>query len=131
MDEGTGARELRCLLVIDEAHNFLPKDNAQVLEKCLRELRGKGVGVWLLTQNPRDLEQEYYNYATEINFHICLKVLDAKPQTLTNLYGVPPAEAKNWSVRLATFDQEGLCRNPASQKGFAKLKIKQFWERKR
>jgi DNA sulfur modification protein DndE len=130
VDEKTEARELRCLLVIDEAHNFLPKDNAQVLEKCLRELRGKGVRVWLLTQNPRDLDQEYYNYATEVNFHICLKVLDAKPQTLTNLYGVPPSEAKNWSVRLATFEQEGLCRNPTNPKGFSKISIKQFWRRK-
>lgn len=130
VDEKTGARELRCLVVIDEAHNFLPKDNAQVLEKCLRELRGKGVGVWLLTQNPRDLEQEYYNYATEVNFHICLKVLDAKPQTLTSLYGVPPGEAKNWSVRLATFEQEGISRNPLSPKGFSKVALRQFWQRK-
>jgi DNA sulfur modification protein DndE len=130
VDESTGARELRCLIVVDEAHNFLPKDNAQVLEKCLRELRGKGVGIWLLTQNPRDLEQEDYNYATEVNFHICLKVLDVKPQVLTNLYGVPPGEARNWSVRLATFDQEGICRNPSSAKGFSRIKIKQFWQRK-
>lgn len=130
VDKETEARELRCLLIIDEAHNFLPKDNAQVLEKCLRELRGKGVGVWLLTQNPRDLEQEYYNYAAEVNFHICLKVLDAKPQTLTSLYGVPPGEAKNWSVRLATFDGEGLCRNPGNSKGFSKINIRQFWQRK-
>jgi DNA sulfur modification protein DndE len=130
VDPISSARELRCILVIDEAHNFLPNDNAQVLEKCLRELRGKGVGVWLLTQNPRDLEQEHYNYSTEVNFHMCLKVLDAKPQILTNLYGVPPGEAKNWSVRLATFDREGLCRNAAVPKGFSKVVIKQFWQRK-
>ena len=68
VDETTGARELRCLIVIDEAHNFLPKDHAQVLEKCLRELRGKGVGVWLLTQNPRDLEQEHYREPLKINY---------------------------------------------------------------
>jgi DNA sulfur modification protein DndE len=131
VDETSGARELRCLIVIDEAHNFLPKDNAQVLEKCLRELRGKGVGVWLLTQNPSDLEQQDYNYSAEVNFHTCLKVLDAKPQILSNLYGVPPGEAKNWSVRLATFEREGLCRNPSSPKGFSKVTIRQFWQRKR
>src|SRR3989344_1015292 len=130
VDETTGARELRCLIVIDEAHNFLPKDHAQVLEKCLRELRGKGVGVWLLTQNPRDLEQEHYNYAAEVNFHMCLKVLDAKPQILSNLYGVPPGEAKNWAVRLATFEREGICRNSAAPTGFSKVNIRQFWQRK-
>ena len=57
-------------------------------------MRGKGLGTWLLSQNPRDLDQDHYNYATEVNFHMCLKVLDAKPQILTNLYGVPPTEAK-------------------------------------
>ena len=130
VDETSGARELRCLLVIDEAHNFLPKDNAQVLEKCLREMRGKGLGTWLLSQNPRDLDQDHYNYATEVNFHMCLKVLDAKPQILTNLYGVPPTEAKNWAVRLATFEREGICRNSAVPKGFSKIGVRQFWQRK-
>ena len=129
VDETTGARELRCLLAIDEAHNFLPKDNAQVLEKRLREMRGKGVGVWLLSQNPRDLEQTHYNYAAEVNFHLCLKVLDAKPQILTNLYGVPPGEAKNWAVRAATFDLEGITRNSSAPKGFSKVAVRQFWRR--
>ena len=46
------------------------------------ELRGKGVAAWLLTQNPKDLEQQHYNYSTEVNFHLCLKVLNAHPQTL-------------------------------------------------
>lgn len=129
VDQTSGARELRSILVIDEAHNFLPRDQAQVLEKCLRELRGKGVGVWLLTQNPRDLEQPHYNYATEVNFHICLKVLNAQPQTLTNLYGVPPGEARNWSVRLTTFDSEGLCRNSELARGFSRVRLRQFWQR--
>jgi DNA sulfur modification protein DndE len=125
----TGIKELRCILAIDEAHNFLPRDSAQVLEKCLRELRGKGVAVWLLTQNPRDLKQTDYNYATEVNFHICLNVLDAQPQVLTNLYGVPINEAKAWSAKLATFVREGISRNSASSKGFSKLLIKQFKDR--
>ena len=131
VEETSGAKELRCLLVVDEAHNFLPIDNAQVLEKCLRDMRGKGLGVWILSQNPRDLDQDHYNYATEVNFHMCLKVLDAKPQILTNLYGVPSSEAKNWAVRLATFEREGICRNPAVPKGFSKIGIRQFWQRKK
>ncbi len=125
----TCIKELRCLFVIDEAHNFLPKDNSRVLEKCLRELRGKGVAVWLLTQNPRDLEQPYYNYSSEVNFHLCLKTLDVVPKILSNIYGVPKNEAKAWAAKLATFDQEGICRNPQINKGFSKVKIKQFWER--
>ncbi len=126
----TGAKELRCLFVIDEAHNFLPKDKAQVLEKGLRELRGKGIGIWLLTQNPDDLEQEHYNYSREVNFNICLKVLDAKARVLPGLYGVPPGEAKAWAAKLATFEHEGLTRNAATPKGFSKVAIRQFHRRK-
>ncbi len=125
----TGTKELRSLWIIDEAHNFLPKDKAQVLEKGLRELRGKGVGVWMLTQNPDDLEQEHYNYAREVHFNICLKVVDAKAKVLPGLYGVPPSEAKTWAAKLATFDGEGLCRNPANPKGYSKINVRQFWKR--
>lgn len=131
INDATGTKELRCVLVIDEAHNFLPCDGAGVLEKCLRELRGKGVAVWLLTQNPRDLKQPDYNYGADVNFHLCLKVLDTQPQTLTNLYGVPPAEARHWAAKIATFEGEGLVRNPASAKGYSKLRIKQFYTRYR
>jgi DNA sulfur modification protein DndE len=126
VNDATGIKELRSVIVIDEAHNFLPRDGAAVLEKCLRELRGKGVAVWLLTQNPKDLKQPDYNYGAEVNFHLCLKVLDAHPQTLSNLYGVPLTEARQWSARLATFEGEGLVRNPASARGFAKIRVKQF-----
>ena len=129
VNDPTGFKELRFMLVIDEAHNFLPHDNAQVLEKCLRELRGKGVAVWLLTQNPRDLKQADYNYGTEVNFHLCLKVLDAQPQILTNLYGVPVSESRTWSAKVATFEGEGILRNTASPKGFSKVTIKQFKDR--
>jgi len=129
VNSASGTKELRCLLVLDEAHNFLPHDNAQVLEKCLRELRGKGVAVWLLTQNPKDLEQQHYNYSTEVNFHLCLKVLDAQPRILTNLYGVSAGEAKSWSAKLATLEGEGICRNTTSGKGFSKVSIKQFYRR--
>jgi hypothetical protein len=126
----TGIKELRCLFILDEAHNFLPKDKAQVLEKSLRELRGKGVGIWMLTQNPDDLEQQHYNYSREVNFNICLKVADAKARVLPGLYGVPIAEAKAWAAKLATFNAEGLVRNPGSPKGFSKVNIRQFWQRK-
>ncbi|HET7625849.1 MAG TPA: DndE family protein [Verrucomicrobiae bacterium] len=126
----TGTKELRCLFVIDEAHNFLPKDKAQVLEKGLRELRGKGVGIWMLTQNPDDLEQQHYNYSREVNFNMCLKVSDAKSKVLPGLYGVPPSDAKAWAAKLATFENEGLCRNPNSPKGFSKVNLRQFWQRK-
>lgn len=130
VNNASGVKELRCLLVIDEAHNFLPKDKAQVLEKGLRELRGKGVGIWMLSQNPDDLEQEHYNYGREVNFHICLKVADAKPRILPGLYGVPVGDAKAWAAKLATFDKEGICRRAASPKGFAKIELRQFWQRK-
>lgn len=129
VDTATALRELRCIIVVDEAHNFLPKDNAQVLEKCLRELRGKGIGVWLLTQNPRDLDQPRYNYGAEVNFHICLKLLDAKPSTLEHLYSVPASESRNWSARVATFSGEGIVRDPASPRGFSKVSLRQFWQR--
>jgi cysteine desulfurase len=69
-------------------------------------------------------------FSREVHFNICLKVADAKAKVLPGLYGVPPADAKAWAARLATFSGEGLCRNPANPKGFSKVNLKQFWHRK-
>lgn len=129
VEKSSGLKELRTVFVIDEAHNFLPKDKAQVLEKCLRELRGKGVAMWLLTQNPDDLDQAHYNYAAEVNFQLCLKVQDASPQVLSNLYGVPLQQARAYSAKLATFSGVGLTRSVANARGFAEVRVKQFYER--
>src|SRR5438067_7216594 len=56
VDSKTGARRLRSLLVIDEAHNYLPMNNI-FLEKLIREMRSKGLGIVLLSQSPDDFDQ--------------------------------------------------------------------------
>ncbi len=59
------------LIVIDEAHRVLPKGIAKetVVSKMIRELRKYKIGVALITQNPRDLEESIVlNAAVKICF---------------------------------------------------------------
>ncbi|MGI1811736.1 hypothetical protein [Priestia sp. TGN 0903] len=70
-DEATGSREIRTIVVIDEAHAYLNTKHP-VLEKMIRELRSRGVAIFLLSQGYGDLEQEF-DYSSQMNFTFLLK----------------------------------------------------------
>ncbi len=57
-----GNRQMRLIIVIDEAHHYLPCKQP-TLEKMVREVRSKGVAIWLLPQSPDDFDQPRYNFA--------------------------------------------------------------------
>ncbi|HSK73232.1 MAG TPA: DUF87 domain-containing protein, partial [Pyrinomonadaceae bacterium] len=53
-----GVREMRTIIVIDEAHHFLKdKKRNQILERLIREIRSKGASVFLMSQSPDDYDQ--------------------------------------------------------------------------
>jgi len=84
VDPKTGARELRSLLVIDEAHNYLPKNN-HFLEKLIREMRSKGLAIVLLSQSPDDFAQKHFDYTELLEFVFVLKCVADRPQQVQKL----------------------------------------------
>lgn len=81
-----GSRQLRLVIVIDEAHHYLPC-RQPTLEKIIREVRSKGVSVWLLSQSPDDFDQRQYNFAREMGLAIVFSCYLEKPRMLEALLG--------------------------------------------
>lgn len=81
-----GNRQVRLIIVIDEAHHYLPC-RQQTLENMVREVRSKGVAVWLLSQSPDDFDQKKYNFAREMGLSIIFSCMLEKPRMLEALLG--------------------------------------------
>lgn len=100
VDNRTNSRQLRTLLVIDEAHNYLPRNNI-FLEKLIREMRSKGLAVVLLSQSPDDFEQKRFDYTELLEFVFVLKCTTNKAQHIQKLIRCRLETAKNLVPKLA------------------------------
>lgn len=84
--DADGNRQMRLIIVIDEAHHYLPCKQP-TLEKMVREVRSKGVAVWLLSQSPDDFDQARYNFAREMGLAIVFSCVLEKPKMLEAVLG--------------------------------------------
>ena len=81
-----GNRRLRFIIVIDEAHHYLPC-RQPTLENIVREVRSKGVAVILLSQSPDDFDQGRYNFAREMGLAVVFSCVLEKPKMLEAVLG--------------------------------------------
>jgi len=84
--DADGNRLIRFIIVIDEAHHYLAC-RQPTLEKMIREVRSKGVGIWLLSQSPDDFEQPRYNFSREIGLAIVFSCVLERPKMLEAILG--------------------------------------------
>lgn len=81
-----GNRQIRLIIVIDEAHHYLPC-RQRTLENMIREVRSKGVALWLFSQSPDDFDQPQYNFAREIGLPLVFSCVLEKPRMLEAVLG--------------------------------------------
>ena len=84
--DNEGNRQLRLIIVIDEAHHYLPCKQP-TLENIVREVRSKGVSVMLLSQSPDDFDQGRYNFSREMGLAIIFSCVLEKPKMLEAVIG--------------------------------------------
>jgi DNA sulfur modification protein DndE len=84
--DGESNRQVRLIIVIDEAHHYLPCKQP-TLEKMIREVRSKGVSIWLLSQSPDDFDQPRYNFAREMGLALVFSCVLEKPKMLEAILG--------------------------------------------
>jgi DNA sulfur modification protein DndE len=84
--DSAGNRQMRLIIVIDEAHHYLPC-RQPTLEKMVREVRSKGVAIWLLSQSPDDFDQPKYNFAREMGLALVFSCVLERPKMLEAVLG--------------------------------------------
>lgn len=91
----TGARKIRTVVVLDEAHNFLavPK-RAQILQNMIREVRSMGGMVILASQSPDDYDTANFDFLELLEFPIVLKSTPKSHKFLEQKFSLSSLVAK-------------------------------------
>lgn len=94
--EKSKTREMRTVIVIDEAHHFLKsKKRVGILESMIREIRSMGASVILLSQSPDDFDQNSFNFMELLGFVYVLGCNPASSRFLKQFFGLTTDEANN------------------------------------
>lgn len=129
-----GARQMRTIIVIDEAHHFLKdKRRNAVLERLIREIRSKGASVFLMSQSPDDYDQHDFDFAELLEFIFLLQSNAGATKFLQNAFGVSAQQAKILSGEVANLPTAHAVSKSfdAESKDEAKhLRVRQFWREK-
>jgi DNA sulfur modification protein DndE len=126
-----GARAMRTIIVIDEAHHYLrDKKRNRVLQKLIREIRSKGASVFLLSQSPDDYDQNEFDFAELLEFVFVLQSSANASKFLQSALGITAQRARNLVADVANLKSgEGLAKsfNGTKREGFTHLMLRQFW----
>lgn len=81
-----GRRSIRTILVIDEAHNYLPQKNI-FLQRIIREGRSKGIVVFFASQSPNDYQQNYFNFQELLEFAFVFQCEGVSSSSVQDILG--------------------------------------------
>lgn len=129
IDPKTGARQIRTILVIDEAHNYLGRQNI-FLERLIREGRSKGFAVFLSSQSPDDFDQKNFNYADLLQFVFVLRCNSASPRAVSELLRCSLEVAKSLVAELANLGNFECFSNnlTGSARSYTRFKAIPFYQ---
>ncbi|MGI8642268.1 MAG: ATP-binding protein [Pyrinomonadaceae bacterium] len=129
-----GVREMRTIIVIDEAHHFLKdKKRNAILERLIREIRSKGASVFLMSQSPDDYDQDNFDFTELLEFIFLLQSNAGASKFLQNAFGVSAQEAKTLSSEVAnlpTVNAIGKSYAKNAKDKINRLRVRQFWREK-
>ena len=129
-----GVREMRTIIVIDEAHHFLKdKKRNAILERLIREIRSKGASVFLMSQSPDDYDQDNFDFTELLEFIFLLQSNAGASKFLQNAFGVSAQEAKTLSsevANLSTANAIGKSYDKSVKDKINRLRVRQFWREK-
>lgn len=95
-------REIRTILVIDEAHNYLGHKNV-FLEKVIREGRSKGVAVFFATQSAKDFVRPKRDLKEHLEFLYLFQSDNLDANSIKSLLRVNERTAKKLTTDISRF----------------------------
>ncbi len=129
-----GVREMRTIIVIDEAHHFLKdKRRNAILERLIREIRSKGASIFLMSQSPDDYDQQDFDFAELLEFIFILQSNARATKFLQTSLGISAQEAKTISAEmnnLETAHAFGKSYDANQKNKVSRLRVRQFWREK-
>ncbi len=129
-----GVREMRTIIVIDEAHHFLKdKRRNAILERLIREIRSKGASVFLMSQSPDDYDSGDFDFAEMLEFIYILQSNANATKFLQKALGISASEAKKISAEMNNLETAHAFEksyDAESKSGAKRLRVRQFWREK-
>ncbi len=130
-----GARAMRTVIVIDEAHHFLKdKKRSRVLQRLIREIRSKGASVFLLSQSPDDYVTEEFDFAELLEFVFVLQSsASSANKFLQSALGISPQRARSLVAEINNlaggqgFTKQFESMHEGKRDTVAHLNLRQFW----
>jgi Cdc6-like AAA superfamily ATPase len=126
-----GVREMRTIIVIDEAHHFLrDKKRNRILQLLIREIRSKGASVFLLSQSPDDYDQTEFDFTELLEFIFILQSNASATKFLQQSLGLTAQRARALASEVAhlpTAQAFTKSFDDTSRENFAQLRLRQFW----
>jgi DNA sulfur modification protein DndE len=123
-----GRREVRTVLVIDEAHNYLPQRNL-FLEKVIREGRSKGVACFFASQSPGDYVQKAFNFRELLGAFLTFQCDGATAAEIQELLGCDARTARSLQSEVPHLKPfEGVSRPIGNDGQFTRFVAEAFYK---
>ena len=97
-----GRRELRTVMVINEAHNYLHQKNP-FLQRIIREGRSKGVVVFFASQSPNDYTQKFFDFKELLEFSLMFQCEGVAPLQSKTCWDVQPRPQRTCRLNLRDY----------------------------
>ena len=127
-----GVREMRTIIVIDEAHHFLKdKRRNAILERLIREIRSKGASVFLMSQSPDDFDAGDFDFAEMLEFIYILQSNANATKFLQKALGISANDAKRISAEMNNLETtRAFGKSFDGKNNISRLRVRQFWREK-
>ena len=123
-----GRRTIRCVLVIDEAHNYLPQKNI-FLQRIIREGRSKGIVVFFASQSPNDYQQPFFNFQELLEFAFIFQCEGVVPASIQSIIGCSNKTAKDLQSEIAKLEPfQVIARSDNKTEEFTKFVAEAFYQ---
>ena len=122
---------MRYVFLIDEAHNVFSNKRAQgLLDKILREIRSKGVAVFLLSQGIEEFNQPDIDFASNCETAFLLDIKDkSNVRLMSKFLGVGEKEHGALIKSIGKLERGQAISNLKEYSGTEKFNLRQLWKK--
>lgn len=122
-----GMRTIRCILVIDEAHNYLSQKNP-FLQRIIREGRSKGIVVFFASQSPSDYQQDFFNFQELLEFAFIFQCDGVSKPSVQKILGCSSSTAADLQTEVARLEPwQVIAKSQEKAEEFVKFTADAFW----